>query len=133
MSTIRQEQIQNLLLHEISDMLRRELKDPRLGFITLTAAEISRDLRHAKVFVSIMGDEAQKKGSMAALRSATGLIRGEFTRRARLRVAPEIEFRYDEGIARGARIVELLHQIEPELKANDSSPETGGGSDTEGA
>jgi ribosome-binding factor A len=116
MSTIRQEQVQNLLVQEVSDMIRRDLKDPRLGFITVTGAEISRDLRHAKVFVSILGSEDEKKNSMKGLRSATGLIRGKFGRRARLRVAPEIEFHYDEGIARGSRIFELLHSIEPELK-----------------
>ncbi len=114
MSTIRQEQIQNRLVEEVSDMLRRDLKDPRLGFITVTGAEVSRDLRHAKLYVSILGDDEEKKGSMAALRSAAGRIRGEFTRRAHLRVAPEIEFRFDEGIARGARIFELLQQIETE-------------------
>ena len=112
MSTIRQEQIQNRLVEEISNMLRKELKDPRLGFITITAAEVSRDLRYAKVFISVLGDETAKNDSLAALRSATGKIRGEFTRRAHLRVAPEIEFKYDEGIARGARIFELLHEIE---------------------
>lgn len=129
MSTIRQEQIQSQLVEEISAMLRRDLKDPRLGFITITGAEISRDLRHAKVYVSILGDETQKKGSLAALRSATGLIRGEFTRRAHLRVAPEIDFRYDEGIARGARIFELLHEIESETKSDEKDSQTGSGSD----
>lgn len=129
MSTIRQEQIQSQLVEEISAMLRRDLKDPRLGFITITGAEISRDLRHAKVYVSVLGDEAQKKGSLAALRSATGLIRGEFTRRAHLRVAPEIDFRYDEGIARGARIFELLHAIESETKPDEKDSQTGSGSD----
>src|SRR5437588_5490006 len=112
MSTIRQEQIQNRLVEEVSAMLLRDLKDPRLGFITVTGAEISRDLKHAKVFVSIMGDETVQRDAMAALHSATGKIRGEFTRRAHLRVAPEIDFRHDEGIARGARIFELLHEIE---------------------
>ncbi len=114
MSTIRQEQIQKRLVEEVSDMLQRDLKDPRLGFVTVTGAEVSRDLRHAKLFVSILGDDENKQESMAALRSAAGRIRGEFTRRAHLRVAPEIEFRYDEGLARGARIFELLHQIEEE-------------------
>ena len=115
MSTIRQEQVQNLLVQEVSGMLLRDLKDPRLGFITITGAEVSRDMRHAKVFVSILGSEDEKKESMKALRSASGLIRGEFGRRAHLRVAPEIQFHYDEGIARGSRIFELLHSIEPEL------------------
>jgi len=113
-------------------MLQRDLKDPRLGFVTITGAEISRDLRHAKVYVTILGDETQKQAGMAALRSATGLIRGEFTRRAHLRVAPEIDFRYDEGIARGARIFELLQQIESETKSNEKDSQTGGGSDPSG-
>ena len=72
-------------------MLRRDLKDPRLGFITITGAEVSRDLKYAKVYVSVLGDDEAKNGALAALKSATGKIRGEFTRRAHLRVAPEIE------------------------------------------
>ena len=97
-------------------MLIRDLKDPRLGFVTVTAAEVSRDLQHAKVFISVIGDDEQKEGALTALRRAAGWISGQFTRRAHLRVAPEIDFRYDEGIARGARIFELLHEIETEGK-----------------
>ena len=66
--------------------------------------------------MSVLGEEEQQKASLAALRSAVGYIRGEFTRRAHLRVAPEILFEHDEGIARGARIFELLHEIEAEPK-----------------
>jgi len=129
MSTIRQEQIQNRLIEEISGMLRRDLKDPRLGFITVTSAEISRDLRNARVYVSVFGDEDQRKNSMIALQRATGKIRGEFARRAHLRVAPEIIFRFDEGIAKGARIFELLNEIKTELTSNEINPEAGGGGD----
>jgi len=105
-------------------MLRRDLKDPRLGFITITGAEVSRDLRHAKVFVSVMGDEHEAENSMAALRSAHGLIRGEFARRAHLRVAPEIIFQQDVGIARGARIFELLNQVAAEGKPPEAEAKT---------
>lgn len=122
MSTIRQEQIQNRLIAEISEMLLRDLKDPRLGFITITGAEVSRDLRHAKVFVSVMGDEKAQTDSLAALRSAHGLIRGEFARRAHLRVAPEIVFQADVGIARGARIFELLSQVATDIKPATPEP-----------
>lgn len=117
--TMRQEKIQEQLVHEVSEMIQRDLKDPRIGFITLTGAEISRDLRHAKVFVSIMGDDEAKKQSMKALKSASGLLRGEFARRAHLRVAPELEFVIDDGIARGQRIFELLHSVEADLKPRD--------------
>ena len=77
MSTIRQEQIQGRLVAEISSMVQRDLKDPRLGFVTITGAEISRDLRHAKVYISVMGDETAEKESFAALNRAVGFIRGE--------------------------------------------------------
>jgi ribosome-binding factor A len=117
--TMRQERIQEQLVHEVSEMIQRDLKDPRIGFITLTGAEISRDLRHAKVFVSIMGDDEAKKQSMNALKSASGLLRGEFARRAHLRVAPELEFVIDDGIARGQRIFELLHSVEADLKPRE--------------
>ena len=92
-------------------MLRREMKDPRIGFVTITGAEISRDLRHAKVFVSVMGEPQAQEDSLAALRRAAGWIRGEFARRAHLRVAPELVFQGDVGITRGARIFELLQEV----------------------
>lgn len=113
--TVRQEKVQEQLVHELSEIIQRELRDPRLGFVTLTGAEISRDLRHAKVFVSVLGDEQARKQSLKALNSAVGLLRGEFARRAHLRVAPELEFRFDDGIARGQRIFDLLHSVEDDL------------------
>ena len=120
-----------MLVEEISLMLQRELKDPRLGFITVTGAEITRDLRYAKVFVSILGSDEEKQAAMAGLKSATGLIRGKFGRLARLRLAPEIQFQQDTGIARGSRIFELLHQIEEETppKTADQNPTTEGTDD----
>ncbi|MCX6358588.1 MAG: 30S ribosome-binding factor RbfA [Armatimonadetes bacterium] len=129
MPSVRQVQVQNLMIQEISDMLYKDLKDPRLGFITITAAEITRDLRYAKVFVSIMGSEDDCAKGLAALRSAAGRIRGEFTRRAHLRVAPEIDFRADEGIPRGARIFELLHNISTEPTTHESPVPPGDGRD----
>ncbi len=102
-------------MQEVSEMIQRDLKDPRLGFITLTSAEITRDLRHAKIYVSVLGDEEAQKQSLKALNSAVGLLRGEFARRAHLRVAPEIEFRFDQGIERGQRIFELLDSVRADL------------------
>ena len=114
--SVRQERIQEQLVQELSEMIRRDLRDPRIGFVTLTGAEITRDLRHAKVFVSIYGTEEEQKQALKALNSASGILRGEFARRVHLRVAPDIEFRLDEGIARGQRIFELLHSVEGDLK-----------------
>lgn len=114
--SIRQERIQEQLVHELSDMIRRDLRDPRLGFVTLTGAEITRDLRHAKVYVSVLGEPDAQQQSIKALNSASGMLRGEFARRAHLRVAPELVFQQDIGIERGQRIFDLLHTVEDDLK-----------------
>jgi len=118
MSTIRQEQIARLLVREISSILRRDMKDPRIAAVTVTDAEISRDLSYARVYISVLGSDEERKAALAALQKVSGFIRGEFTRRAHLRVAPEIVFLPDEGIEHGMRIFELLKEIEAE---NDSS------------
>ena len=104
-----------LLKAEISDILMREIKDPRLGFVTITDAEVSKDLRHARVYVSVFGDEHAKQESLAVLQSAASYIRGEFGRRVRMRVIPEISFKLDAAVEHGARIFELLQQV----KRND--------------
>jgi ribosome-binding factor A len=114
--SMRQERVQSQMVQELSDIIRKELRDPRLGFVTLTGAEISRDLRHAKVFVSVLGDKEAQKQAVKALNGASGLMRGEFARRAHLRVAPEIEFHPDEGIARGQHIFDLLNSVADDLK-----------------
>ena len=121
--SIRQERIQEQLVQELSEMIRRDLRDPRLGFVTLTGAEITRDLRHAKVYVSILGDPEAQKQSLKALNSASGMLRGEFARRAHLRVAPELLFERDIGIERGQRIFDLLHTVEGDLKPRAEEPE----------
>lgn len=114
--SIRQERVQEQLVQELSEMIRRDIRDPRVGFVTLTGAEISKDLRHAKVFVSVLGDEPARKESLKALNSASGRMRGEFARRAHLRVAPELEFRLDQGVEHGQKIFELLQLVQDDLK-----------------
>jgi len=106
--------VQQRLIEEVSDMLHRDLKDPRLGFVTITGAEITRDLRYARVYVSVLGTDEERDKCLEALKRASGFIRGEFTRRAHLRIAPEIVFQADVSLSRGARIFELLKQIERE-------------------
>ena len=114
--SVRQERVAEQLVQELSEMVQKDLRDPRLGFVTLTGAEISKDLRHAKVFVSVLGDEDARKQSLKALNGAAGMMRGEFARRAHLRIAPELVFHYDVGIDRGQHIFELLHSVEADLK-----------------
>jgi len=118
--TTRQQKVGELLKEEISDIIRRELKDPRVGFVTVTDAEVSADLSHARVYVSVLGSEQEKEATMKALRSASGFVRSEFARRAGMRTTPEIDFRFDESIEHGAHIFELLEQIKREESTNES-------------
>jgi ribosome-binding factor A len=92
-------------------MLTRGVKDRRIGFVTITGVEISRDLRHAKVFFSAMGTEKKKTESCAALNHAAGWIRHELGQRIRMKFLPEIVFYEDSSIAYGEKIDQLLDQI----------------------
>jgi ribosome-binding factor A len=111
--TTRQERVKELLKIEISDIIRREIKDPRLGFVTITDAEVSKDMRHARVYISVYGDERQKEESLAILQKVAGYMRGEFGRRVSMKIIPEISFKLDTAVEHGARIFELLQQVKP--------------------
>jgi ribosome-binding factor A len=95
---------------EIADILMRKIKDPRIGFVTVTDVELSDDLRNAKVFVSILGGD--KEETFKGLKSASAFIRSELGRRMTMRSVPEILFRFDATVEQGAHIMELLHEIE---------------------
>ena len=97
----------------IAELLLREIKDPRIGMITLTTVEFSDDLKHAKVYFSCVGDEGAREQSLRGLRSAAGFIRAQVTRRLRLRYAPELSFSFDPGIEMADRLAALLKESEP--------------------
>jgi ribosome-binding factor A len=107
----RLDRVNQLIREEISLLLQRELKDPRLGFITVTGVETSPDLRLAKVFVSVLGDEGQWAASLSALGGARGFIRNWLRRHLELRTTPELSFRADRSIEHAARIQQLLRQL----------------------
>ena len=110
MST-RTERMADLIRDEISRMLLRDLRDPRLGFVTLTGASVSPDLRNVRVFVSVLGDENARAGSLEALRSASGLIRRTLFKNLNLRFAPTVSFAFDDSLEKGERIERVLRQI----------------------
>jgi ribosome-binding factor A len=132
MASQRQRKVQELLVQEISQIIRRELKDPHVGFVTITDAEVSPDLRHARVFYSVLGDQSQREETGKALNRAAGFIRGEFARRASMRYVPEIRFHFDTSVERGARIHELLEQVKREDEDAARAAGTGGDGDPEG-
>lgn len=105
------------LRDEISVIIARELKDPHVGFATITQVQVSPDLRYARVFVSVFGPPEQQKETLAALRRAGGFIRRQISGRIKLRHSPELQFSLDESIEQGARMDELLAQVKEELPA----------------
>lgn len=107
----RLDRVNQLIREEISLLLQRELKDPRLGFVTVTDVETTKDLRSAKVFVSVLGDEPQWVASLAALVHARGFIRNWLREHLDLRVTPELDFRADRSLEHAARIQQLLKQL----------------------
>ena len=94
----------------LSVRLAGGLKDPRIGFVTVTAVETSPDLRHARVFVSVLGGEEEREDSLAGLRSAHGILQGAVAEELRMKRTPTLEFVYDDSIDRGMRISELLEE-----------------------
>jgi ribosome-binding factor A len=96
----------------LSSRLAEGLKDPRIGFVTVTAVETSSDLRRARVFVSVLGDEPERDRTLAGLTSSHGLLQAEIARELRMKRTPTLEFVYDESIDRGMRITELLEDDE---------------------
>jgi ribosome-binding factor A len=118
MVTRRRERLAAQIVRELSDILQMEMRDPRLGFASITDAEVSKDLRHAQVYVSILGTPEQQRETMELLHHATGFLRTKLAERLQIRHVPELQFKHDRGIERGTRILQLLRQIEAERAAN---------------
>lgn len=115
----RVQRVREEIKKEAAEILRA-MRDPRIGFVTITDVEVSSDLRHVKIFVSVLGTEEEKKRCLDALQSAAGFVRTEIGKVIRLRHTPEIAFRLDDSIERGVRINQLLSQIAQE-NASDAS------------
>ncbi len=97
---------------ELSDMIRRDVKDARIsGLVSITEVECTSDLRNARVFISVFGTDEQKQSTMAALQDQAGHIRGELCRRLSLRFAPEMTFKLDDSLERGAKVTDILGKI----------------------
>ena len=110
----RSQRIQELLLGEISKLLQGGLKDPRIGFATLTRVEVSDNLKHAKIFVSVMGSEKEKTDTLNALKNAKGFIRNALGKNLYLKYLPELEFKKDENAEHVEKITRILGELHPE-------------------
>jgi ribosome-binding factor A len=108
----RTERLNDLIQEEISELIRRQIKDPRLGcFLTVTRVDTSPDLRYAKVFISVMGSDDEKEKAMDGLSSASGFLYRELRGRLSLHRTPQLIFRKDDSIERGAEVLDLMKEV----------------------
>jgi len=107
----RSERVGDLLVELISEVLRKDIRDPRVGAVTITGAKVTKDLRQARIYFSLLGRADDKKEVLAGLKSATGFIRTKIGKQLKLRFVPSIEFLYDEREDEAQRIDTLLNQI----------------------
>lgn len=116
-----EEQLKRLL----AELIRREVRDPRVGLITITSAEVSRDLTHAKVFFTPFAGVGNAEAALEALRHASGYLRHQVRNLMRLRVAPELDFHIDDSVERGAKLSALIHDaVESDRQRHvDTEPE----------
>jgi len=110
----RHDRLADQIQSEVAEMLEGELKDPRIGFVTVTRVELSPDLGRARVLVSVLGDDETREQTLAGLASATGFVRHELAQRLRLRRAPELTFVFDHGAEEASRVDALLNKLRRE-------------------
>ncbi len=110
----RPEQVAETLRQVITDALAREVRDPRVGFVTVTAVLVTNELSHARVMVSVPGEEADKERALEGLKSAAGFLRSRAARALTTRTVPELHFELDKGLEHAARINQLLNAIRQE-------------------
>lgn len=114
--TRRTRQVGDLLREELTDIIRTEVKDPRVGFFTITRVDIGPDLRNATAMVSVLGSEEEREDTLAALQSASGFIRRQLKPRLRMRQVPEIAFAGDRSMEHAQDIAVALHELERDRK-----------------
>jgi ribosome-binding factor A len=113
------EQVNNLIRREVSELLKRQVKDPRLNtFVAITEVSTSPDLRHAKIFVSRLSNEEEKQEILKALVAASGFLRKQLAQNLKLRRIPELSFCWDDSIEQGDHILRLIDQVSKENTAN---------------
>ena len=115
--TERMRRVNESVLQVLSEAVG-ELKDPRIGFVTVTGVETSRDLRHAKVFVSVLGSERKRAQTLAGLSAAHGVLQSRLARELRMKRTPTLAFEYDPSVEGGVRMSQLIDELAPD---NDTS------------
>ena len=123
MNSARGARIADQIQRSLAELIRLEVRDPRVGLVTLTGVELSRDQSHAKVFFTVLGSPAQAEDAAAGLARAAGFLRTELAHRLTTRKVPELHFEYDESVERGVRLSRLIDEaVRPEPPARRSKP-----------
>lgn len=118
----RTDRINEQLRQELSLLVRDEVRDPRVGMVTITAVQTSPELDHARVYITTLGDGAERTEALEGLESAAAFLRGQLGRRLHMRRIPELHFRVDEALAEGQRIESLLRQVLPPEQSGADPP-----------
>ncbi len=114
MKDLRHEKLSSLVLRRASEVILYELKDPRIGFVTVTRVKLARDLRHVVVYYSIVGTDGEKSRTTHALESARGHVQSEIARAMRTRITPLVQFKYDESVEGSVRVSRILDELRKE-------------------
>lgn len=118
----RTDRVDELLRQEITSIVGRDVADPRIGFVTITKVETTRDLRHANVWVSVIGQPAERTATIAALGRAMPFVRHELGTRLRMKRIPDLHIRLDDTAERGTRVLQLLHELEAGVPGDQDVP-----------
>lgn len=127
----RSQRVTEQILRELAELIRLEVKDPRVGFITLTEVELTPDYAHAKVYFTSMTGQDDLDETLAGLRRASGFLRRELGRRVRIHTTPELHFHYDKSVEQGSRMSQLIDKVvrEDSERQHDDEPDSGASKD----
>ena len=117
----RPERVQEAIRQEIAKVIQREIKDPRLGFLTITGVELTKDLRFARVYFTVLGEDKDKRLALKGLKSAKGFIKGRLADEIKLRFMPELEFMVDESLARTKKVYNIIDKLHKEKEEKDDA------------
>ena len=114
MSSQRPERVQEAIRQEVSKIIQDEMRDPRLGFLTITGVVLTRDLRYARIYFSVLGEDKDKRLALKGLKNAKGYIKGLLADRVKLKFMPDIEFKIDESFEHTRHVYDILNKIKKE-------------------
>ena len=108
---LKKDKMENIIQKEVSEIIQFELKNPQIGFVTITDVDVTSDMSYAKIFVSFLGQDARKEAGLKALNQSKGFIRSELAKRLTIRKTPELIFQLDNSLEKGNKIEKILHDI----------------------